>query len=1049
MKKMKKNIDFKDFDQAYAQLNEEQKEAVDSMYGPVLVIAGPGTGKTELLAVRVGKILRQGVDIAPYNILCLTFTEAGANAMRSRLLKYIGPEAYQVGIFTYHGFSNHVISANPEYFGHYRNLQALSDLERIEIIESIINDLPNDHIMKRLTRNIYQDLKDLGKLFDNMKRENWTELDFEKAHHDQISRLKSDAAFYYKRNGTIPSTGRTYKKGDLKEDLFNTELAKYEKTLQASYLLNEYNNRLRKMERFDFNDMILWTLKAFRENNNLLADYQERYQFILLDEYQDTNGAQNQLIFTLADYWENPNLFAVGDDDQAIFRFQGASMTNIVDFKNKYNPKIIVLKSNYRSYQPILEAASHVIDYNEERLINSEADLTKDLFSKRDQENEIHPCVSIKRYFNIDQEETGIVNEIKKLKGQGIDYKDIAIIYKEHKDAEDLIKYFTLKQIPLKLQRKVDSLQIPVIRMLINMLEYTVKELENPHASEEMLFEILHYSFFNIMPLDVAKLSIYINRNRYQTKKALYWREVISDRNVLEEAMVSNPAVILKCSKIIEGWLTDYFELTLQNFIEKVADESGWLSALIFAPDKGFYLQAFNTVFQLAKEEAAKNKNYSTRKFLEALDKMKTNGLSLPVIQSIQDQEGITFTTVHNSKGLEFDHVFLIKATQDKWVKSKTGNFKFPDTLIPSTGMKTAEDDRRLFYVAMTRAKDTLTITYHTQNAEDKDKQVTGFVYETGLDIPISPENVDQEWIEEYLFSKGRRVVKSAHLIDKDITQSLIQDFKLSPTGLNKYLKCPLTFYFENILRVPMARTVSFGFGNAIHYALENYFSKLNNVMSSKGSLLPVEELIQFFEKGMNIYHSHFTALQFQNHLVHGREILKEYYHTYSSEWLLPLSYKLEHVVDDVVYFGVPIKGKLDKMVLYKDRVEVVDYKTGRYISSKLKPPQSTEEEDHEKKFGGDYWRQLVFYKILLDSDKKYHFRQSEGVMDFIEKDNNNKYNRKSLKVDDFQESLVREQILLAYQGITQLHFDGCGKEECRWCHFVDSTSVNKKAGDG
>ena len=273
---MKKNNDFKDFDQAYAQLNDEQKEAVDSLYGPVLVIAGPGTGKTELLAVRVGKILRQGVDIAPYNILCLTFTDAGANAMRSRLLKYIGSEAYQVGIHTYHGFSNHVISANPEYFGHYRNLQALSDLERIEIIESIINDLPNDHIMKRLTRNIYQDLKDLGKLFDNMKRENWTELDFEKAHHDQISRLKSDAAFYYKRNGTIPSTGRTYKKGDLKEDLFNTELAKYEKTLQASYLLNEYNNRLRKMERFDFNDMILWTLNAFRENNNLLADYQER-----------------------------------------------------------------------------------------------------------------------------------------------------------------------------------------------------------------------------------------------------------------------------------------------------------------------------------------------------------------------------------------------------------------------------------------------------------------------------------------------------------------------------------------------------------------------------------------------------------------------------------------------------------------------------------------------------------------------------------------------------------------------------------------------------
>jgi DNA helicase-2/ATP-dependent DNA helicase PcrA len=1025
----------KEFQEAYAKLNTQQQKAVNHIYGPMLVVAGPGTGKTELLAIRVGQIL-QKTDAQAHNILCLTFTDAGAYAMRSRLLKYIGPDAYQVGIYTYHSFCNQVIQENIEYFGGYRELQPISDLERVDVMRKIMDDLPDDHVLKRLKGDIYWEKSRLENLFENMKKENWTEEDFKDGLDRQKTLLLEDEKMYYTKKYTHKKKGITYQAGDLKEDAFNAEMEKYEKTYAASQLLKEYNKGLAAIDRFDYQDMILWVIDRFRQDDDLLGKYQERFQFILLDEYQDTNGAQNDLVFQLSSFWDTPNLFAVGDDDQSIYRFQGANMNNIKDFVKRFSPEVIVLEENYRSDQPILDASKKVIEYNKERLVNEEESLSKDLRASRAARSGYIPGPSIARYRNPDQEEAGLIQEIENLIQAGIAYKDIAVIYKEHKDVDNLVKYFSGEGIPINVKKKVNILELPMIRQLLNILNYIKGELDKPHSEEGRLFEMLHYPYMRLRPVDLASISVYASRRTDEKEDDLYWRKIISDESMLAEIGLHQPQDIYKKGLMIERWMTDAVNDTLQVFIEKIITTSGWLNSVLKGPDKKWNLQVFNTFFNLVKDESSKQADYDLNAFLESIEKMKENTISVPIIQSIVNENGIHFVTAHSSKGLEFKYVFLIKLQKSKWVeKNANRGYKYPYTLVPVTEKSDIEDDRRLFYVAMTRAEDGLQMSFSDYDLNEKESEAATFIYETDLPVPEVPRMLDEDWVTEYLGKLMMHRDAKAELIDKSLLEEILKDFKVSATSLNKYLKCPLTFYFENILRVPMARTTYLGFGNGIHYALEHYFREVNAVLPD-GPLPAADVLIGFYEKGMKKYHSHFNATEYQNHLTHGTQVLKDYYEEYHSRWLSPKSYKLEHVVDDVSYAGIPIKGKLDKLIIRDHKVEVIDYKTGKFSSDKLKPPLGGDDD-----IGGDYWRQIVFYKFLIDSDKKAGYIFGQGTMDFVEK-LRDRYYRKTLDVAAIDEELVREQLVKTYKGIQNHDFPYCKDEKCKWCNFVNENET-------
>jgi len=292
----------KKFTKHLASLNAAQIAAVESIEGPMMVIAGPGTGKTHILTARIGRILRD-TDAQPGNILCLTFTDAGVYAMRERLLELIGPEAHRVHIYTFHSFCNNVIQENMEYFGRHE-LEPLSELERVELLRNLIDHLPSDHLLRQRSNDVYYYERHLFDLFKQMKSENWSS-DFILQEIDTyIASLTDHPDFKYQRKT------KEFNKGDLKQWKYDDEVGKMAYLKVAAQLYPKYVHMMKQARRYDFDDMILWVLDAFKKNEVLLRTYQERYLYFLVDEYQDTNGAQNQVLQTMIEYWDKPNVLS-------------------------------------------------------------------------------------------------------------------------------------------------------------------------------------------------------------------------------------------------------------------------------------------------------------------------------------------------------------------------------------------------------------------------------------------------------------------------------------------------------------------------------------------------------------------------------------------------------------------------------------------------------------------------------------------------------------------------------------------------------------------
>src|SRR3954471_20383428 len=351
------------YTQIYNGLNPQQKQAVDNIEGPVMVIAGPGTGKTQILSARIGKILLD-TDTGPDNILCLTYTDAGVVAMRKRLLSFIGPDAYKVNIYTFHAFCNDIIQENLSLF-EKTSMDPISDLEKIELYKRLIDTLPKNHPLKRYRGDVYYEMSSLQSLFSTMKREGWSPEFINGKIDEYIKSLPTRDEFICKR------ATNNFKKGDLRTDKIADATEKVEKLRAAVNEFERFQQLMRSRNRYDFDDMINWVIKAFEDSPTLLLKYQEQFLYILVDEYQDTSGTQNKLVQLLISYWDKPNVFVVGDDDQSIYRFQGANVENMLAFADGYQKDLltIVLVNNYRSVQPILDVSKTLINKNEERLV--------------------------------------------------------------------------------------------------------------------------------------------------------------------------------------------------------------------------------------------------------------------------------------------------------------------------------------------------------------------------------------------------------------------------------------------------------------------------------------------------------------------------------------------------------------------------------------------------------------------------------------------------------------------------------------------------------
>lgn len=1015
------------FQEQLSKLNEAQREAVETTEGPVLVIAGPGTGKTQILSARIGKILASpDLQVQPHNILCLTFTEAGTVAMRKRLLDFIGPEAYRVHVYTFHGFCNQVIQENLDYFG-VRNLQPISELETIELYQKLIDNFDANSKLKRFKGDIYYDQIGLKELFKNMKSEGWSEEAMYRLIDQYVDELKDDPEHQYKRKSGNNN------KGDLKGSYY-TELEKMAKLKAAIAEFANFNAAMGAIRRYDYNDMILWVLKAFKANELLLRNYQERYQYILVDEYQDTSGSQNEVVDLLASYWERPNLFVVGDDDQSIYRFQGANIKNIIDFNIKYNPRLIVLKENYRSTQAVLDASMAVIKNNNERLVNNVQGLDKELKAKGTIAASIAEPKVIE-YYNDLHEEAAVVEQVEKLYQAGVDLSEVAVIYRKHSKVADIIKVLEKRKIPLNIKQSINVLHLPFIQNLIDILAYIQKENEYPDSGEEHLFRLMHFEYFNIDPTDIANISR--KTRRTAEGSVIRWRELMAKKEELAKLNLHSLPAIISLEANLTYWQKEFHNITLQVLFEKITTRGGILSWIMNTSEKTWYMQVLTTFFDFLKEETARNPLLSLKEFLSTIQKMLDNDVRLNLQKIIHADKGVNFVTAHSSKGLEYRYVFLIGCNSRQWEgqAERNAGFKIPSTITENVQHDKEEDERRLFYVALTRAKEYLYISYPAKDVNEKELVCSRFLVELTQDEKIKTDQVSLS--DDAIVQYKSDILQFTEppvipLIDPVYLNELLENYQLSVTHLNKYLSCPIAFYFENMLMVPSARTASSGFGTAIHEALKDFFAAM--LADPEKRFPTVEYLSAMFKLKLKNVHSHFTLIEYKNYETYGSTVvLPELYETYINDW--EKNVLLEHRIDHVEYKGVPIKGNVDKIEIHGSDVNVIDYKTGKYSSSKSKLLPPTEKEVH----GGDYWRQIIFYKLLIENDRKTNYTVRTGELDFVEPDATTKKPTKhKIFISPEDEQVVANQLITSYAKIKNHEFSqGCGEEDCTWCTFV------------
>jgi DNA helicase II / ATP-dependent DNA helicase PcrA len=1008
------------FKEAYQQLNQQQREAVDEIYGPVMVIAGPGTGKTQLLAVRVCNILDK-TDADPTNILCLTYTDAGVTAMRNRLTRFMGSDAYKVGIFTYHSFCNLIIRENPEFFSEYRELSNADDLEMVEIMVEILDSIPKDHPHKRLSGEIYFDKNKWQSLFDTMKKEGWSP-EYIKSKLEEYKEVFMKEKHVYKVNY------KNFKKGDLKINDYNKELNDLSFVEHGVDFIHLYNDLLKKRSRIDYNDSIIYVLNALKNSESLRLRYQEKYQFVLADEYQDTNGTQNDLLFTLVEneYIDQPNIFVVGDDDQSIFRFQGANLNNIIEFKDRFNPQIVVLRNNYRSFQGILDSAKTLIEHNKQRLTYRFPSLDKTLIESRKDNYGIGNSPQLLAYANPVNHDYGVVDLIMKIHARGVPYHEIAVIYQKHKEAEDIIKYLSYEDIPVSIKRRVNILPLKEISRIISLIKYISTEMANPMSMDKMLFEILHYDFWNNHALDLAKLSFYIGRLPKEERESIFWRDVIADESFLRKAGLKNLVSITQTSKILEELFIDYNNQTVQTFFEVLLSKTGIYTSILLDPNKGWRLSVINTFFDFIKRETAANPDATFEDILSKIDKMIEFNIPLQTNNIIYRNNGINFMTAHGSKGLEFEEVIILN-TWDKGWKPTTNiqKVKFPDNILLADQDDSDEDYRRLFFVALTRAKNNAYLMYSKTDEKQKEVVIHKFARELGFGGEPNIAALNEDDILDYTLTLLKHEQGQISLIDHHLIDQVTENMVLNVTALNKYLKCPFTFYFENILRVPQARQATTGFGNAIHNALEKFILILNSDPDRKPPTF--NKLLDLFYDYMLKYKSHFTPLEYDNHIEEGKKVCQSFYHNYVPEFGIVRTFKTELELNGAVE-GVPISGLIDRLDTYDDHIDVIDYKTGRNDSADFTAPNG-------ENTPGKSWRQGIFYQILLEQDQNFKKYPVKSVFQFLK---NTDKSERVVKENQDHKDMVKSEIVEVYQKIKSHQFDkGCGEEKCQWCNFV------------
>lgn len=1047
------------FEKIYSSLNAQQKKAVDCIDGPVMVIAGPGTGKTQILASRIMNILNK-TDAVAQNILCLTYTEAGARAMQKRLIGFMGNEAYKVNIHTFHGLCNKIISEYPERFS-TRELRVMDELERIELVQQLIDGLPHNSLLKDYSEYIHDfNRKQILSLWRYMKEEN-KDVDFFKNH---IEKFKNDeellkATFPKELTWTRPPKNSGLQKGDLKAEEVKKWFQSWSQLLEAAELLKKYEELKQRQGVFEFDDMLQWVLRELKNDQEFKWSIQERFQYVLVDEFQDTSGIQNDILKLLIDFWEdNPNCFVVGDDDQSIYSFQGAKVSNMLEFKHRYQDLIttIVLTENYRSSSSILKASDSLISNNILRLVNDDVTLSKKLTCGGTNAN--YPAIApeIRQFSNQFHEAVGITAAIEKLIQAQVKPSEIAIIYSKNKFAEEFLPLFNDKKIPFVLSKKVDILTEPLVQLLLNWLDFLLKESENPNSGEYQLYNLLLSEIYSFNPMSLNRIMVnYFDEKKKTSNYSLGLRAYLIEK--IDQVSPEEAAKIKLLITHTNQWISIANSETAGTLISRIYSEGGFVSFASSKKDNGWSMEVLHTFLSFVNAQAERFPFLTLKDVLTKIQTMQSQSVPIQLEKRLGNSEGVQMVTAHSSKGLEYDYVFIIQCNEKEWEKDsgvslpyklrellEGANIKTDD--VPSQELR-QEERRRLFFVALTRAKLQATLSYISVKVGNNNAAVTPskFLGETIPDffnMNLKDEVFDSETL---IYAQQRTLqLQNAPTLDIDPKEWLkdrVEHFVFSPSSVKSIIECGIGFYYNNIVRIPSAPNEYTSYGNAIHGALRILLEQY--VKLKKWPTL--QEFGDIFQHQMNRYRGGFTQKQFENRLKQGLELLPLILDQKKSEYLNYSQFKTEFSIQANVH-GMSLKGMIDKVVIEDDRAVIFDYKTGKTknIEKKSNPNKVVFDKDSNK-LPPDYWFQVGIYTLMIQHSTDTPWKCNSAKIEAMSEDQERDLSVFELEYGPDDLEFIETYIKKAHTKLRSYEFlTGCGSNNCVWCNFSKEQGLVK-----
>lgn len=1007
--------------QAKANLNPAQKQAVETIYGPVLAIAGPGTGKTQVLALRIAEILAK-TDTAPQNILALTFTEASVIAMRDRLRSLIGPHAHAVRISTFHGFCTEIIARFPEKFLFTKSIETADDLTKIRIIKDQLESGKYSRLAPFASPTFFLH-EILGKI-SLLKREGITPNDF----HEIVHKAQGEFA-------AIPEMEKINAKTGIVKGKYTEELKRIEKWLDLADIYTGYESALRKAGLMDYDDQILFVLRAFKSDEDLLATVRENALFILADEFQDSNGAQMELLELLAGDDPAPNLFAVGDDDQSIYRFQGANLENIMRFLRKYVTAVrIPLTQNYRSTKEILEFAAASIQNGSERLTQHFPDIGKDLLSATGKTGEMP---KIFEFASAEAEEFFLLEAVRKLQSEGMPLSEIAILVRTNEEGRQLLHYFEQNDLPAVFPARSNVLHDMRILQFLKLIRLIADPYDNG-----LFFEVLHFPVWAI-----ASHEIWQEWRKVAAAKAKFFDVYMSADETPEENEIVAPAQKISrfCQNLSE-WNTELRSLAFADFFQKVLADSGFLRFLLSEKTRLETLNHFNSLFAEIKSLSRGNPDFSLATFLEILDLRTEFGVAIEDRMLISPEESLRILTTHGAKGLEFEAVFVANVTAGVWGDRKNRDkLSLPEGILslPYSEEHANEEERRLFFVAATRAKSQLILSFAHTAINGRKQTRSRFLdeipeeyFDKGEATPYENQ-VFERFKADFAFHPA-----DTHHAERTYLAELVhpERFSLSPTAFQNYRECPHKFLYENLLRVPHIKERPAILGTALHTALDVYFTEFVRIQAPPPEALALTTFRQALKREI------LSARDAEEIEREGETLLRQFFVFYRGKFNEPIKTELDFRGHHVFLGDVPITGKIDKIEWVEkaaNTVRIIDYKTTTPKSENAIKGVTESQQDNIG--AGAMYRQLQFYYLLATRSKEFPYTPTAFRLDFLRPEKNGTFVTREFLIGEADVAELVEEIKQTWQSISSLAFLGFTGEcniasenrgKCEYCEL-------------